>query len=122
MALPPVALQGIAEFNRREFFEAHETLEDIWNEENGAVRIFWQGLIQVAIGCCHIQRGNLDGALHLLAAGQMKLQAYLPAYAGIDVAGLLDAAGRVEDESRRLGPDGLGAFDPALFPVLKVTA
>ncbi len=119
MPLPAAVLKGMEEFNRRDFFEAHETLEDVWAEENGAARIFYQGLIQVAIGCCHVQRGNLEGARHLLAAGQLKLQAFAPAHLGIDVKGLLEGAARVEDEARRLGPEGLAAFDPGLFPVLR---
>ncbi len=122
MPLPEAVLKGVAEFNRREFFEAHETLEDVWAEENGATRIFYQGLIQIAIACCHVQRANADGALHLLGAGQAKLQAFGSVHLGMDVAGLLAGAARVEDEVRRLGAEGLGSFDPGVFPVLKVVA
>ena len=122
MPLPEAVLKGVEEFNRREFFEAHETLEDVWAEENGATRIFYQGLIQVAIGCCHVQRGNLDGALHLLGAGQAKLEPFPPAHLGLDVAGFRAGAARTLAEARRLGlrEGGLSAFDPGLFPVLKV--
>jgi len=31
-------LRGIEQFNRREYFERHETLELIWNAEPGPIR------------------------------------------------------------------------------------
>ena len=31
---PPALLTGIEEFNRAEFFECHETLEEIWTRYN----------------------------------------------------------------------------------------
>ncbi len=118
--LPQGIRKGIAEFNRREFFESHETMEDVWAEESGATRTFYQGLIQAAIGCCHVQRGNYTGALNLLAGGQAKLQPFAPAREGVDVEALLAGMDRVQAALRRLGPGHVGEFDPALFPVITV--
>ena len=119
MPLPEAVARGVAEFNRRAFFEAHETLEDVWAEETGRRRLFYQGLIQVAIGCCHLQRGNLAGALNLLAAGQLKLEGFRPAFEGIDVAGLLDQTARCEARARELGPGRVEEMDPSAFPTLR---
>ncbi len=120
MALPGAVLKGIAEFNRREFFEAHETLEDVWAEENGRLRTFYQGVIQIAVACCHLQRGNWEGASHLFAKGVMKVRETAGACPEIDAAALLAGVERCEAEARRLGPGRLGEFDPALFPVIRV--
>ena len=116
--LPEAVLKGIGEFNRREFFESHETLEDAWNEESGVLRIFYQGLIQIAVGCAHIQRGNFTGAGHMLARGQAKLAETAAFSPGIDAKALLAAAASCEDEMRRLGPERIAEFDPARYPVL----
>ena len=118
--LPASVLKGIAEFNRRDFFECHESIEEAWGEENGRVRVFYQGLIQVAVGCCHAQRGNLRGALDLLALGHQKLEPFAPSCQGVDVKGLLEQSGRLGDTLRRLGEGGLSGLDPAEFPVIRM--
>lgn len=121
-SLPEGVLHGIAQFNRREFFEAHETLEDVWAEESGRTRIFYQGLIQVAIACCHVQRGNFTGAMNLLAAGLSKLEGFAPAFLGVDVAALLAQGGACQARLRELGPERIGEFDPGLFPAIRLPA
>ena len=118
--LPGSVLKGIEEFNRREFFESHETLEDAWNEENGALRVFYQGVIQIAVGCAHIQRGNYEGATHLLARGQAKVEETLVADPGMDAPGFLKAVAACETHLRELGPGRIAEFDPARYPVIRV--
>src|SRR5262245_54282863 len=46
-------LAGIQLFNHRDFFEAHEVWEDLWQECAGPERRFYQGLIQAAVGLLH---------------------------------------------------------------------
>lgn len=120
MALPAAVLKGIAEFNRCEFFEAHETLEDVWAGENGLLRTFYQGMIQIAVACCHVQRGNREGASHLFAKGVSKVREAAAACPEIDSAGLLAQVERCEAEARRLGPGRQAELDPLLFPVIRV--
>ena len=71
-------------FNNREFFECHEALEEAWMPERGARRLFLQGLIHIAVGFHHSQRGNLMGASRQLRKGLYKLNAYVPTCEGID--------------------------------------
>ena len=47
-------LKGIEEFNRRFFFEAHDLWEEVWVETVGDHRLFYQGLIQTAVGFYHL--------------------------------------------------------------------
>lgn len=75
-------------FNNREFFECHEALEEAWMPERGARRLFLQGLIHLAVGFHHSQRGNLAGASRQLRKGLYKLDAYVPTCEGIDTARL----------------------------------
>ena len=72
--------QGIAEFNEGRFYEAHETLESLWQEYRGDDRLFLQGLIQLAAGCYHLEHGNARGAERQLKKALVKLEPYLPAH------------------------------------------
>src|SRR5215204_5064695 len=54
----PALLQGIAEFNRGEFFEQHETLEAAWIDEADPVRYLYQRILQIGVRFHHLSRGN----------------------------------------------------------------
>ena len=55
---------GIDLFNRAQFFDAHEVLEDVWRAlpNTSAVKKHLQGLVQLAVAFHHESRGNLSGA------------------------------------------------------------
>ncbi len=80
--------RGLELFNRGEFFDAHEVLEDVWRAAPAAEKKFLQGLIQVAVGLHHHSRGNMAGARSLLARAHRNLSAYPAHHGGIDLAGL----------------------------------
>ena len=72
------------------YFECHETLEEIWLEEHGEERKFYQGIIQIAAGYYKLEQGVPVGALKLWRMGIEKLQAYSPVYLGVNVDALVD--------------------------------
>jgi predicted metal-dependent hydrolase len=102
-SLPPALRQGVEEFNHAHFFEAHDTLEDLWRETSGPLRLFYQGLIQLAVALYHLSNGNRRGALNLLGKGLDKLAAYQPACQGIDVDALCCDARAWLDRVRQAG-------------------
>jgi len=81
-------------FNQEEFFEAHEVLEDLWQDHTGPDRAFYQGLIQVAVALEHCRRGNLPGARGVLESAHRRLDPYRPAHGGFDLESLLEGAAR----------------------------
>jgi len=83
---------GIDLFNRCEFFECHEALEEIWMPERGPRRLFLQSLIHIAVGFYHVQRGNADGAERQLRKGLKKLAGYLPEFEGVCTGALYHEA------------------------------
>ena len=87
----PRLVKGIDEFNNRLFFECHESLEEIWLEEHGEDRAFYQGLIQVAAGYLKWEQGVLIGAIKLWRTGLEKLEAYPGIHLSVDLASLIDA-------------------------------
>jgi predicted metal-dependent hydrolase len=70
--------EGLAAYDRGDFFEAHELLEPAWMGSNDpAERAVLQGLIKLAAAYVHDVRGNpagvrknLDGARSRLVEGQ----------------------------------------------------
>jgi predicted metal-dependent hydrolase len=80
--------KGIALFNAREYFEAHEVWEELWLVEPEPEKTFLQGLIQVAAACHHNSRGNASGTQSLLAAGLAKLRSFPDDHRGIALAKL----------------------------------
>jgi uncharacterized protein len=87
----PRFLKGIDEFNQQLFFECHETLEEIWLEDHGEDRKFYQGIIQIAAGYFKWQQGVPAGAIKLWRTGLEKIESYAPVHFGVNVEALTDA-------------------------------
>lgn len=85
----PLYLKGIEHFNHRRFFESHETWEELWKNQRGPSRQFYQGLIQTAVALHHAGHGNVRGARTLLARARQLLEPYQPWHLGLDIADLL---------------------------------
>jgi len=102
--------RGIASFNARRFFEAHEVWEELWLVEPEPEKTFLQGLIQLAAACHHHGRGNLSGAQSLLAAGLAKLKRFPDDHRGIALAELRLGAGKWAETLR--GSNDLRARRP----------
>jgi len=117
-ALPPALRQGVEEFNRAHFFEAHDTLEDLWRDTSGPLRLFYQGLIQLAVGFYHLSNGNRRGALNLLEKGLAKLEAYQPVCQEIDVDSLCHEARIWLDRVRQAGAGEL-SIDAGPLPHIR---
>jgi len=83
-------LTGIKEYNNKDFFESHDTWEEIWHELRGTDRLFVQGLIHSAIGLYHLTNGNWKGARSQFEKCEKKLSAYLPKYRGLNVQAFLN--------------------------------
>jgi predicted metal-dependent hydrolase len=57
--------QGMADFRRGLYFEAHDAWEEVWRELSGRRRLFWQAMIQLAVGAHHWNNGNRRGCQSL---------------------------------------------------------
>jgi uncharacterized protein len=119
-APPPRLLEGIAQFNRGEFFEQHETLELLWRDEPRPIRRLYQGILQIGVAFYHLQRRNYHGVVYMLTRGSMYLAPFAPACQTIDVQHLLDDAAAALRAIEHLGPNGLERFDRVLVPKIRV--
>ncbi len=119
---PGQLLQGIREFNRRDWFECHETVEDLWIGAEGEVRDFYQGLIQIAIALHHWRNGNFGGAVNLFKGGAGYLRRVADKCQWVDVAGLIADSDRVRTALEELGEERMESLDPALVPLIKTVS
>jgi predicted metal-dependent hydrolase len=115
-------LQGIREFNKREWFECHETVEDLWIGSEGEVRDFYQGIIQIAVALHHWRNGNFGGAVSLLNGGSTYLRKVCETCQWVDVATLIADADRMRKALEGLGADRMAELDSSLLPTIKTVS
>ena len=107
--------RGLDLFNRGDFYEAHEVWEDIWRSTTPEPKDLFQGLIQVA-AALHQHRGlkRTAGPRSTFAKARLRLEPFVPASHGLDVAGLLESVGEWQRWLERR--DG----EPPPAPVIRI--
>jgi uncharacterized protein len=113
--LHPKAIEGLKLFNEKQFFEAHEELEDAWREEKGEIRYLYQGVLQAAVTYFHITRGNYEGAVKLYERCMKLLKDFPDVCRGIFVGKLKRDLTDVIQEVQKLGTERIKEFDASLF-------
>ena len=108
--IPSEFWQGIEEFNQHEFYACHDTLEALWMEASEPEKRFYQGVLQIAVGCYHLGNLNWRGAVILLGEGMRRLEAYEPAYSGIDVTELREQSGELLTALQQTGAENVVDF------------
>ena len=107
----PRYIRGVELFDRGEYFDSHEVWEELWIEEDGPARRFYQGLIQAAVSLFHLQNGNLVGSRKLMDSSAAYLAPYCPAYMGLDLERLLGDVRHCFEANRQQPPIGGGDLE-----------
>ena len=81
--------EGLNNFRYGEYFEAHESWEELWSNYYLPDRRFIQGLIQLSVSFVHLQNGNLKGAKSLLNKCIEKFSDFKNIQRGINVNNLM---------------------------------
>jgi predicted metal-dependent hydrolase len=84
--------RGLEQFNAGQFFDAHESWEEIWLSSPEPHKTFLQGIIQISAAFHHYTYGNMRGTRSLLEAGLRRVGPFPPQYAGIHLELLREAA------------------------------
>jgi len=113
-------LRAYGEFNRGDWYECHETLEDLWIGSEDEPRWFYQGMLQIAVALLHWRNGNYGGAVSLLAGGAGYLKRVRPVCQRIEVALLIAEAERFREELVKLGPERMTELPEALIPKMRL--
>lgn len=106
-SVPQAFWQGVNEFNQHEFYACHDTLEALWMEAPEPNKRFYQGVLQIAVGCYHLGNLNGRGAMILLGEGIKRLKDYLPIYEQIDVTQLLEESSELLSLIQQTDPNEL---------------
>jgi len=73
-------------FNAQLYYEAHDVLEEVWLPVRKTPESkFYKGLIQVAGGFVHLQKGRLGPASRLFALALANFEPYPARHDGIDL-------------------------------------
>ena len=95
-------LEGLNYFRTGEYFEAHESWEELWSDFYLRDRRFVQGLIQLSVSFVHLENNNLKGAKSLLNKCSEKFIEFSGLQRGIDIKKLLKEINEVSDAYDRL--------------------
>jgi predicted metal-dependent hydrolase len=105
------------QMNSGQYFECHETFEEIWQEEHGPVRDVYKGLIQVAAAFVHVRRNNHFGANRLLTTALGYLKPYRESGAmGLDIERICWEAEAALAAIDALGKGHVDELDLSLAP------
>ena len=110
---------GIREFNNGQFFECHDTFEEIWHDLRGEKRRFVQGLIHSAVAVFHAGRENYRGAESQLMKALDKLGPYESPCVGVDLDGLRSDLNLLLDSIRNGMDAGAPHLDRSLIPTIR---
>lgn len=113
---PHEYLEGIRLFNKGEYFECHEMVEDIWKRSEGLDQQHYQGIIQLAVALNHYQNGNFQGAMGLYGKACEKWDRLPANYMGLDLKALREKADAFFGQVQKAGAHGMGQVDLNLAP------
>jgi CheY-like chemotaxis protein len=117
--LSETAIHGLEEFNRGEYFEAHEILEAAWNAEVAPGKELYRAILQVAVAYYQVQRGNYPGAVKMFLRLRQWIDPLPDVCRGVDIAQLRLDAKIVYDKLLDSGPTRINEFDLKLLkPVI----
>ena len=85
-------VDGIALFNEKKFYDAHEAWEELWSEYRSKDDLFIQGLIQLSVAFFHITNLNLKGSSNLFKKCLPKLKKFPINHRNINVSEIIICA------------------------------
>ena len=114
--LEPDTIEAVQAYNAGHYLEAHELFELIWMTKGGAQKIFYQGLVHVAMGFHYLIAGDFDRATGKLQRAAGLLEDFAADFLGIDVEMLRHSIGSCRHRLAELGVSGISRFDRNLIP------
>ena len=88
-------IEGLHYYRSGEYFEAHESWEELWSNYYLPDRRFIQGLIQLSVSFVHLENDNLKGAKSLLNKCIEKFLDFKGMQRGINVDDLIGQINQV---------------------------
>jgi predicted metal-dependent hydrolase len=117
--LSELAVRGLQLFNQGEYFEAHEILEEAWNQDCTPSREMYRAILQIAVAYLQIERGNYQGAVKMFLRVRQWIQPLPDLCRGVDIAQLRQDSQKVYDQLILLGNEHITSMDRKLFKPVK---
>ena len=115
MTVPSTFYDGIRQLNDKQFYDCHDILEALWFEAMEPEKSLYQGILQIAVGCYHLENHNLRGATILVGEGLRRLRhSEETEYAGFDIADFVTQATMLLEQLQLLDPTQVEVFATAL--------
>ena len=111
-------LEAVRTYNAGQYLEAHELFELIWMTKGGAERIFYQGLVHVAMGFHYLVAGDFERSSAKLQRAAELLGDFEADFLGFDVEALRGSVASCRRRLRELGESGITRFETTLIPRL----
>lgn len=123
-SLPPLPrdfVYAISLFNRRYYWETHEVLEDLWMDETGRKRTFYQGIIQAAASLYHVLGANPKGVIKLALDALPKIGLPYDNPWKIDTGPLISSLNHYKTQAEEILGQARSGFDYRLLPVIELS-
>ncbi|MEL7036145.1 MAG: DUF309 domain-containing protein [Cyanobacteria bacterium J06592_8] len=108
--IPSEFWEGIEQFNQREYYACHDTLEALWMEAMEPTKKFYQAILQIAVGLYHLSNQNWRGAVTSMGEGMRRLDYYQPDYFEINVTELIDQTSYLLTELQQAGTEKVADY------------
>ena len=106
-------------FNAKDYFAAHELLEESWREAEAEVQPLYEAMIRIAVALhLRVNRGARRGSLNLLQQALVRLDDLRPVCASIDTARLYDDVSAYA-ERLRAAPGPASLLERFRLPVIR---
>ncbi len=118
-------------FNRGDYYEAHDVLEDLWLQTTGPDYAFYKGLIQIAGAFVHLRKQQehpghhkhgrrMFPATRLFHLGLTNLAPFAPRHHGLDLIALHHLCARICDAIRSADFQ-INPWNPRALPQIELT-
>jgi predicted metal-dependent hydrolase len=118
---PALFYTGLEQFNRGEYFEQHESLEEIWLDDMRPIRRLYQGILKIGVGFYKLRLGNYRGTVNHIAGGIDYLSRFEDGCMGVEIARLIREANAVREAVIALGAERIREFDLSTLPRVHYT-
>lgn len=109
------ALEGIRLFNEGEYFEAHELLEEAWNEDPSAGSDVYRAILQISVAYYQVTRKNFNGALKIFLRARQWIDPLPDECRGIQIGKLRSEADEVYKHMLEIGKANISEFDRSML-------
>ncbi len=118
--LPPLATEGVAQFNAGHYYRQHDLFEEQWVQTDTPIRDLYRAILQVGVAYYQIERGNHRGALKMLLRSIQWLAPLPDVCQGIDIRQLRLDSEAVRAALEQMNPADIGHFDSSLFKPIRL--